>query len=579
MRKIKSVIIGLFTLGLMVGCNTNDDNPNNSSDNFSENFGSAVSRDFIGQVVDQNGNPIQSAEVKIGTTTAQTDLNGVFIINGANVHTRFAYITAKKTGYIDGSRAMVPTTGKNNVKIMLISNAQVETIQSDVASEVSLPNGTKVNFDGAFQDANGNAYSGSVQVAMFHLESSNENLSSLMPGMLYAKDNNGDEKVLETYGMMNVELKGDSGQKLQIANGHTAQITMVIDNAQLATAPSSIPLWHFDEVKGYWIEEGSAQKVGNNYVGTVSHFSWWNCDYPYETVTLTINVVDTNGNPVPYAELGIGLQENGYFFFNSANNLGVVTGLVPVNETLYLMLGSNFSCAVVQSSTVIEPLTGDTVTTLVVDLGDNSTVLSGDLLNCDNSGVTSGYVMLYHNGIASYIPVINGHYSYNLGFCNPLFSIRGFNTSTNTSSQLYNGTFTVATTNFENILACTAANCDFTLEGSYSLVVTRNDGVVYTFPNEMIYLIGENRYKTTTTGNFSTENLQVSDAGFFFNVNSCEDITVPYQTLASTYSNEVTGLSSNNTIDGQIISANSFQITYQIAFTGTRIYTAVYTRN
>ncbi|HSD14213.1 MAG TPA: hypothetical protein VLB74_06165 [Flavobacterium sp.] len=579
MRKIKSVIIGLFTLGLMVGCNTNDDNPNNSSDDFSENFGSAVFRDFIGQVVDQNGNPIQSAEVKIGTTTAQTDLNGVFIINGANVHNRFAYITAKKTGYIDGSRAMVPTTGKNNVKIMLISNAQVETIQSGVASEVTLPNGTKVNFDGSFQDANGNAYSGSVQVSMFHLESSNENLSSLMPGMLYAKDNNGDEKVLETYGMMNVELKGDSGQKLQIANGHTAQITMAIDNVQLATAPSSIPLWHFDEVKGYWIEEGSAQKVGNNYVGTVSHFSWWNCDYPYETVTLTINVVDTNGNPVPHTQLGIGFQENGYFFYNSTNNLGVVSGLVPANEIFYLMLNPDFSCGVIQSTTVIGPLTGDTVITVIVDLGDNSTVLSGDLLDCDNSGVTSGYVMLYNNNIAFCIPVINGHYSYNLMFCNPSFSIRGFDTSTNVISQLYNGTFTDETTTIENIVAC-PANCDYIFEGSYTLVVTKSGtGEVFTFPNEMIYRVGENSYKTTTTGNFTAEYLQVSDAGFFFNVNSCQYITVPDQRLASSFGNEVSGLSSNNSIDGQIIDANSFQITYQITFTGLRIYTAVYTRN
>jgi hypothetical protein len=35
-------------------------------------------------------------------------------------------------------------------------------------------------------------------------------------------------------------------------------------------------LWSFDEAKGLWKEEGQAIKTGSNYVGDVSHFSFWN---------------------------------------------------------------------------------------------------------------------------------------------------------------------------------------------------------------------------------------------------------------------------------------------------------------
>ena len=55
---------------------------------------------------------------------------------------------------------MVPTSGKNNVKIMLLPNAPLETIQSGVESEVSIFSGTKVKFQGGFQDENGTNYSG-----------------------------------------------------------------------------------------------------------------------------------------------------------------------------------------------------------------------------------------------------------------------------------------------------------------------------------------------------------------------------------------------------------------------------------
>jgi len=275
---------------------------------------------------------------------------------------------------------------------MMISNAPVQTILSGVASEVTLPNGTKVNFDGAFQDESGNAYSGSVQVVMFHLEASNENISSLMPGMLYAEDQNGQEKALETYGMMNVELKGSAGQKLQIANGHTAQITVAIDNTQLATAPSSIPLWHFDDLNGYWKEEGSAQKVGNNYVGTVSHFSWWNCDAQFPMVSLTATVLDSNGNTLSNVTVQLIRASSVSGTMGFTDNNGVVSGLVPANEILILNIFDSCGGGIIYTSK-IGPFSVDTV---LPPITINNSVLSsqvtGTLLKCDNSNVTNGYV-------------------------------------------------------------------------------------------------------------------------------------------------------------------------------------------
>ncbi|MES2410478.1 MAG: hypothetical protein V4535_03445, partial [Bacteroidota bacterium] len=193
MKKIQILLGLLLIVFTITGCDPNDSSSSQNDDTFAENFGSQVSRDFIGQVVDTDNNPIQNAEIKIGTLTVQTDVNGVFIINGASVHEKFAYITAKKIGYIDGSRAMVPTSGKNSVRIMLVPNTPLQTISTGVSSEVSLPSGTKVVFDGEFQDENGAAYTGGVSVAMFHLLPSDENIDKLMPGMLYAQTKTNEE--------------------------------------------------------------------------------------------------------------------------------------------------------------------------------------------------------------------------------------------------------------------------------------------------------------------------------------------------------------------------------------------------
>lgn len=468
MKKIHSLLCLLFLAVAFSSCESNDDSNNSgpNDDAFAQNFGNTVNRDFIGQIVDIDNNPLQGVTIKIGSSTVQTDVNGVFIINGAEVHDRFAYITAKKPGYVDGSRSMVPTTGKNNVKIMLISNTPLQTIQSGVSSEVALPSGTKVVFDGAFEDANGNDYSGSVQVAMFHLLPSDENISKLMPGMLYAQTETNDQAILETFGMLNVELRGSSGQKLNIKEGHTAEITLQIDNSQMSSAPSSIPLWHFDEEKGYWKEDGVATKVGNKYVGEVSHFSWWNCDAPFPLVTLTVTIVDANGNGISNVVVGLIANGNTWPAMGITNNDGLVSGLIPANQTLVLNVYADYYTCTTTNIVYTAPIgpfaTNTTLPNIVIN--NSPTTLSsnvvGNLVKCNNSNVTNGYVILNRAGGYSVSPVTNGAFSFNEIYCpsNTQFTLKGFDMENLQQTDLITYNFTAPITNIGNLQACTAVN-------------------------------------------------------------------------------------------------------------------------
>jgi hypothetical protein len=469
MKNLHSFFCLLLLVVSFSSCNPNDDSNNNAGPNddaFAENFGSAVSRDFIGQIVDMDNSPLQGVTIKIGSSTTQTDVNGVFIINNANVYQKFAYITAKKAGFIDGSRAMVPTSGKNNVKIMLLPNAPLETIQSGVVSEVSIYSGTKVKFQGGFQDENGTDYSGPVQVSMFHLTPSDENIDKIMPGMLYAQTATNQEAVLETFGMLNVELRGSAGQKLNIKSGQTAEITIRIDDSQIATAPSSIPLWHFDEERGYWKQDGVATKVGNKYVGEVSHFSWWNCDAPFPLVTLTVTIVDANGNGI--SNVGVGLIANGNSWpvIGYTNTNGQISGLVPSNQTLALNVYPDFySCnsSNIIYTTSIGPLSANTTLSNIV-INNSPTIISstvvGNLVKCNNTNVTNGYVILNRAGSYSVSPVTNGSFSFNEIYCpsNTQFTLKGFDIENLQQTDSINYNFTATITTIGNLQACTAVD-------------------------------------------------------------------------------------------------------------------------
>ena len=121
MKSIKTypnlILMILLALLTLTGCQQ-DDGPSNGGnqqenipDTFSEYFGNPVTRNFLGNVIDTDKNPIEGVTITIGSQTVTTDENGVFILNNANVNERFGYIKAEKAGYIHGSRSVVPTSG------------------------------------------------------------------------------------------------------------------------------------------------------------------------------------------------------------------------------------------------------------------------------------------------------------------------------------------------------------------------------------------------------------------------------------------------------------------------------------
>jgi len=450
-----------------------------SASDFARNFGNAVSRDFIVQLVDVSNNPVPGATVTIGTSTTQTNPGGIAIIKNAGVYERFAYIRAVKTGFMEGSRALMPSTSPNVIKIMMLPNHITATVNSGVTSDVSLSNGTRITFDGNFKTLTGTAYTGAVSVIVNSLEASDNNLFAKMPGMLYAQNAAGDAKLLETYGMINVELLGSAGQKLQISN--KAQIEMNITAAQLSVAPATIPLWHFDETLGYWKEAGVANKVGNKYIGEVAHFSWWNFDIPLATspVQLQIKVVDPANNPLANVKTVL-FRTGGAYASYAAYTLfnGTVTGTVPQNEVLTLKLYD--ICGNVIYTQNIGPFTANSnvLPDIVLNLpATQVATINGSLKKCNNTNVTNGYVSINY-GQQTFLTLINnGAFSFQTIVCStdPV-TVFGEDADNHQNTGTLNYIITSPTTNIGNIPACntSAESITYAIDGGVTKIIAAN---------------------------------------------------------------------------------------------------------
>ena len=529
--------------------------PTTPKTDFAENFGDFVARDFLGKIVDENRNPLEDVLITIAGLTVRTDENGFFILKETNVYENFAHIKAEKTGYIAGSRSLVPTTGLNKIKIMLLQENTIATISSGASSEVNLPNGTKVIFDGAFEDENKNAYSGNIAISLHYLDPADPNLLDKMPGMLYAENDNNEENILESYGMINLEMKGDSGQKLQIANGHTAQIQVPITATQQSIAASTIPLWHFDEDKGYWIEEGSASIQGNKYVGTVSHFSWWNCDANFPTTRLCINIFDNASNPL--ADIKVELWPNASIYprVGISNTSGQICGLIPTNQSLtlkaYDICGNQ-----VYTSNIGPFTTNTTLPNIILPNSIQTSLVTGNFLACNNTPVTNGYVILKSGTRELVYPVTNGSFSISTIVCNSntSFTLEAIDYTNLQSSGIIASNFNFPTTNFGTLISCN------TVSEIISYQIDNNP------PKVFLTTINTN----TNGAGFSIYGLDANNAQIYLQANSTTVGTYPFS-WNSGMGIEGIDLGQSNTISFNLTNFGAVGQYIDVNFSGTYI--------
>ena len=461
-------VLVLLALFCFISCNdeptggTNDSSTPTPSMTLVESFGNASNSDFMGRVVDLQNNPVSGATVQIGNSTTDTDMNGVFIIRDAQVYEKFAFIKVDKAGFLHGSRSVVPTAGLNQVQIMLLPQAVTQTVSSGIAATVSLSNGAAVDLSGAYSNADGSDYTGDVQVTLHLLNPTDDNMQQQMPGMLLAENLQNEARILETLGMVAVELRSDTGEKLNLSEGTTATITVPLDPETLSGAPNEIPLWYFDEENGYWIEEGSATLQGTKYVGMVSHFSFWNCDIPAEYVYICMNITDSNNTPLSSIKVDIESEFNGTRY-GITNGSGEVCGIIPANQTLNLQYFFYNICNNIEipnSSETVGPFGEDTTLNIVLDAPEVEEYLetiTGVFNTCDGDAVVNGYVEgSIGNGIPFYNIVTDGTYEINILSCseNASISITGYDFDNLQSTGEINYTLTSPETELGNLSAC-----------------------------------------------------------------------------------------------------------------------------
>ena len=525
----------------------------------------AVTASVTGVVINEFNIPMIGAEVVMGNHTTTADENGVFGFFNIEMNENGTYIQADQPGYFKASTTCFPQEDEEaNAVIKLIQKCANGTVPVAEGGTIALNGNATIELPAnGISLANGQPYNGAVTLSAHWISPLHHAIGDIMPGDLRGVNTEGETMALVSYGMITAELTGDNDEPLQLANGEMATLRFPLPSEALASAPETIPLWYFDEDNGVWIEEGSATLQGNEYVGQVSHFSFWNCDAPFPLIQLSGNVMDENNSQVAGADISITTNGMGCGY-TYTDDRGYFGGLIPMGVEMTITIELE-DCGIVYTET-IGPFDEDTnIGNIQINTSElNTAEITGVLLDCEANILIDAYAYISLSTGNSYIASVeaDGSFSQSVVSCNLpedlTVTISGIDYNTGIYSNPV--TYDFATTlNAGNIFLCNEFDSFFTITTG-QLIGPNGEAIVHApcfaqITNDTVYMtstlstdpsqIFNVRYVATGPGEYEVFDIEQENAAllmlFGMNVNITEFNTTPGSFITGTFSDDLQG--------------------------------------
>lgn len=353
-----------------------------------------------GKVIDENNKGVAAVIVEINGVQAVTDRGGRFQFEDIIVNKKFVKVLVKKSGYFEASRTILPDEKNNFIAIKLIPRVQVaQVVASQGGNVVIKSSNCSIDFKAnSFVTEDNKIYNGSVNVYASYLNPEENDFGQIMPGNLITIDSATNKmQGLQSYGMVTVELESADGRPVNIATGMNATLQFGIPRFLNNNSPAMIPLWFFDENKGYWVQQGQATKKGERYEGEVSHFTYWNLDVNYDLIEIRGSFSNTNKNAAAHRIVHLYDPVSKQSIYTLTNANGVFQTWIPANIDFKLTLLDD---CLYSFHDMDVPGAASNIDLGAIKIADtrNALTIKGRLVDCDSKPVNNGSVFINFEG-------------------------------------------------------------------------------------------------------------------------------------------------------------------------------------
>ena len=125
--------MGICILCCTMQCNPDDDHGGATPDHVEDPLEpkAAVTTSVMGVIVDENGEPVADAEVKVHGEAALTGADGTFLLRDIEVPGNRCVVQARKDGYFAGTRALAPNeNAQTQTRIVMMASPVTSTFEA-----------------------------------------------------------------------------------------------------------------------------------------------------------------------------------------------------------------------------------------------------------------------------------------------------------------------------------------------------------------------------------------------------------------------------------------------------------------
>ncbi|MEO9532439.1 MAG: hypothetical protein ABJG68_08090 [Crocinitomicaceae bacterium] len=466
-----SILFFLLTILIFQSCKKDLVDPYDAGTNESAVINAQA---ILVQIVDENGVALSDVDVNIGDYFESTDANGVVQFSDIMVPSLNATIVSKKSGYFTGNYVFNSSENEQISVQMTLSSKVTSSINGSNGGRVDCEGGAFIEFpaDG-FLTLDGSVYDGSVLVSSKFVNTNiNKNLA---PNSFAGMNEKGEDVFVDNHSVLVVELTDESGNELIVNPKNKAELHLPIGTEDLSSAPSKLPLYYFHEGLGKWIEDGSAKKKDDFYVGDVEHFTFWSCPYVYDHYLLS-GKFECSGTPYAGATVNVYNPWGHKLGSTTTNVVGGFSGSIPA--TLTLTLEVEDACGGVIYSEEIGPFSSNTnlgTMDLCSGTSVNYGIVEGTITDCAGSPDTQAYLSVQFDGKIKYLPANTlGAFNQAIIFCSSTSEVTFMGVNSNNNSASTEITIPASTSmDFGNLQVCDTPDqyCSYTYNGDQYFLV------------------------------------------------------------------------------------------------------------
>ncbi|MFK8162320.1 MAG: carboxypeptidase-like regulatory domain-containing protein [Lewinella sp.] len=292
-----------------------------------------------GRVISEDGTPIAGARITNFSRSVFSDENGNYDFSDFLIDvdggTNF-YISSD--GYFEEWRKFYPEGGSLHLFDIVMNERQAQgTINASTGGTFTRDGVSLTIEPGSVMAPGGGFFNGDINVTIHYDDPASFSDIAQSAANISAWYNN-QEVELATFGMVEVEITNEQGQRLRLSREQPATLEMPIPPSLQSSAgdSSNIFFWQLQELQWQFLSQPTIR--GGNIRANIFGSGLYNCDVPYERATICGQLVTPDGLPLVSQPFSLSIADGAFVFSFYSDNRGRFCARVARDQVLQIQL-------------------------------------------------------------------------------------------------------------------------------------------------------------------------------------------------------------------------------------------------